>query len=458
MAFFLLLILSVLISCGCTDTQTEEVSESKGTERNTSIEQTIGSKSINYSQMVKRTGVLDIDNGYSLKVLDISKQSKNVHISFRKDESEYTTGTLFENKTYSIKDTNGENIIYNLRINRISDNSFYVDLGYTVYPEIFLETGIYEGEITRTDVKINSNSITRSYRWKYDITDLSVEYEYDTDAYDAYSQRSRNRDYSHFVNDPYDDELISMITEQMTELAGVKGYSRDEIPYIVMAFVQSLPYVSDSASAGYDEYPRFPFETLYHGGGDCEDSSILLAALLYDMGYGVALVEFPGHMGVGVRGTQALEGSYFDYEGIRYYYLETTNSGWDIGVIPEEYADIEASVRPVLNSYPELQIGFSGHARGNNYVTYADLDVEITNVGSAAIDDLVIYTTLESTTENMVWDDLRTDTHEDLDVDETVTYTISNLKVPDGEVYRVGIWAWGSNSETKYVYSDWTTA
>jgi hypothetical protein len=312
--------------------------------------------------------------------------------------------------------------------------------------------------LSRTDVKVNSKSITRYYRWEYDNTDFSVEYEYDTDAYTAYSLRSRNRDFSHFVNDPYDDELISMITAQMAELAKSKGYSRDEIPYIVMAFVQSLPYVSDSASAGFDEYPRFPFETLYHGGGDCEDSSILLAALLYDMGYGVALVEFPGHMGVGVKGAHALEGSYFNHSGARYYYLETTNSGWEVGMIPDEYASFEASVRPVLNSYPELQIRFSGHARGNNYVTYADVDVEITNVGSAAIEDLVIYATLESTTQNMVWDYLQTDTHEGMDVDETVTYTISNLKVPDGKIYRVGIWAWGSNSEKKYVYSEWTTA
>ena len=456
----ILIIILILSSSGCTDIQAQKVSE-QSTEQNTSSYKTpevLGSEPDNYIQTVKKTGVLEIDNGYSLKVLDISKQDKDVRLSFRKDGNEYTTGTLFENKTYSIKDTNGENIIYTIRIDRISDSSFSVNISYEIYPAIFLETGIYEGEITHTDVKINSNSITRSYRWKYDNTDFSVEYEYDTDAYDAYSRRSRNRDFSHFVNDPFDDELISMITEQMAGLAQANGYSRDEIPYIVMAFVQSLPYVSDSASAGYDEYPRFPFETLYHGGGDCEDSSILLAALLYDMGYGVALVEFPGHMGVGVKGAEALEGSYFDYSGVRYYYLETTNSGWEVGVIPEEYADLEASVKPVLNSYPQLLVKFTGNARGNNYVTYADLEIEVTNIGSDVAHDLVIYTSLETTTQNMVWDDLQTETHEDLDVDETVTYTISNLKVPAGETYRVGIWAWGSNSENEYVYSDWATA
>jgi hypothetical protein len=219
--------------------------------------------------------------------------------------------------------------------------------------------------------------------------------------------------------------------------------------------VQSLPYVSDSVSAGYDEYPRFPFETLYHGGGDCEDSSILLAALLYDMGYGVALVEFPGHMGVGVKGSQVLEGSYYDYAGTRYYYLETTNSGWDVGVIPEEYADLDASVQPVLTSYPQLQVEFSGNARGDGYTGYADLEIKITNVGSAVAENVVIYSALESTTDNMVWDDHRIDTDSDLDVDGTIEYSIYDLSVPTGERYRVGIWAWGSNTGTEYVYSDW---
>jgi predicted transglutaminase-like cysteine proteinase len=453
---------------GCIDTEKQYVSENKGTGMNSGIDESLDSEllsselpdteSLTYTQTVKITGVLEIDNGYSIKILDINKPNELIRVSFRKDGNEYDTGILFTNKTYGIEDTNGENIVYSITVDKIADSSFTVDIKYTIYPAIFLETETYEGKNNEIDVKINGDTITRIYRWEYDNKAFSVEYEYDINAYNLYSQRTRNRNFSHFVNDPYDDKLISMITEQMAELADSNGYRRDEIPYIVMAFVQSLPYVSDSASAGYDEYPRFPFETLYHGGGDCEDSSILLAALLYDMGYGVALVEFPGHMGVGVKGAHALQGSYFDYSGIRYYYLETTNSGWEVGMIPNEYASFEASVQPILSSYPELHIEFSGNARENNYVTYADLEVEVINIGSAVAEDLVIYTALESTTANLVWDELRTETYEDLDVDETVTYTISNLKAPEGETYRVGIRVWSSNSETEYVYSDWITS
>ncbi|WP_340818180.1 hypothetical protein [Methanolobus sp. WCC4] len=411
-----------------------------------------------YTVSLKRTGILEFENNYSLKVLDVDKENERVTISFRKNGYEYASGTMLVGSAYNIKDTNDLNVIYTIYVDGILDNSFVVNLTYTVEPGIILEADPYEGKARETDLRINEDTIERIYRWDYESTEFTVEYEYNIEAYDSYSERSRNREYTHFVNDPYDDELISMIASQLSELAEEGGYSRDDIPYIAMTFVQSLPYVSDSASAGYDEYPRFPFETLYHGGGDCEDSSILLASLLYDMGYGVALIELPGHMAVGVKGSSDLQGSYYEYSGVRYYYLETTNSGWDVGVIPDEYAGLEATVVPVFEGYPELMPEFSGKGQSIGQVTYVDLEIEVVNVGSGDAEDVVIYATLETTTDGMVWDDMETDTNIDLAVDEALTYTVYDLHVPAGEKYRVGIWAWGQNADPAYVYSDWTTA
>ncbi|WP_292470615.1 hypothetical protein [Methanolobus sp.] len=407
---------------------------------------------------LKKTAVLELDNGYSLKVLDINRQEEQIQVSLRKDGNEYDARTMLSGSTYNVKDTTDLNTIYIIRVDRILDNSFFVELTCQKKPEIMLEAGIYEGKITKSELRITDDTITRTYKWEYDDTDFSVKYEYNIESYDMYSERSRNRDYANYVNDPFDDELISQITIQMGQLADEAGYSESEIPYIAMAFVQSLPYVSDSASSGYDEYPRFPFETLYHGGGDCEDSSFLLAAILNNMGYGVALIELPGHMAVGVKGDSKLEGSYYSYSDTRYYYFETTNSGWDVGVIPDEYANAEATVVPIMGRYPELRIIFSGTGQINKYATYVDIDIEIENVGSSIANDVVIYATLETTTDNLIWDELKTDTNLNLDVEETISYTVTNLHVPAGEKYRVGIWAWGSNANTEYVYSDWTTS
>ena len=88
--------------------------------------------------------------------------------------------------------------------------------------------------------------------------------------------------------------------------------------------------------------PQFAEQTLIDG-GDCKDTSILLAGMLKSVGYKVALIGFnapagetEGHMIVGVHletsqipaGTTAWS---FAANGVTYYDAETTSPGWNIG-------------------------------------------------------------------------------------------------------------------------------
>ncbi|MCM1987569.1 hypothetical protein [Methanococcoides seepicolus] len=412
-----------------------------------------------HSVSLKKTAVLDLENGYSLKLLEINRTDNYIRISFRKEGQEYLTSNLFTGSTYAVKDPNGEYVVYSVNVDKIYDNSFLIDLTYMTKSAISLDVQFSDHDLQKVpEFSIGSDAITRYYEWEYDGTKFSMTAEYYKDNYDIYSERSRSRDFDQFVTDTYDDTLISQLTSQMEEMAHDGGYGKNDIPYITMAFVQSLPYVSDSASAGYDEYPRFPFETLYHGGGDCEDSSILLASLLYDMGYGVALLELPGHMAVGVKGDDELSGSYYNYDGTKYFYLETTDSGWDVGVIPDEHKNETAIITPIGSGSPELQLTFTGTGEKNSYGTSVDLEIMIENVGSTTAEDVVIYTALESTDEGMVWDQIKSDTISTIAPESSITYSVSGLKVPDGESYRVGITAWGSNVNPEYVYSEWTSS
>ncbi len=412
-----------------------------------------------HNATLKKTAVLYLENGYSAKVLDIDRKDEIIRLSFRKDEQEYYTQVVHLGETYDVKDPNNKNVVYSIHVDNILNNSFLVELTYTLRPEISLEASIPTStQEIRSDLKIDTDIITRTYAWNYDAYEFKIECDYYIDAYKTYSQRSRTRNYDQFVADPYDDELISQITIQLESLAQDAGYGHDEIPYITMAFVQSLPYVSDSVSSGYDEYPRFPFETLYNGGGDCEDSSILLASLLYDMGYGVVLIELPGHMAAGVKGNDAIDGSYYEYAGEKYFYLETTNSGWSVGHIPDQFINADAIIHPIYSGYPELNIDFTGSSLGDTYYSYIDLDIVLENVGSAKAENIIIYTSLETKTEGLVWDQLQSDVIPSLEAEESITYTVSNLKAPAGERYRIGITAGGSNTDPVYVYSDWKTA
>ncbi|WP_445475488.1 hypothetical protein ACT9XH_01705 [Methanococcoides methylutens] len=412
-----------------------------------------------YNTTLKKTAILDLENGYSLKVLEIDRKEDFTVISFRKDGTQYSTRTLSTGQTYNVKDPDEKNVVYSIRLDKIYDSSFSIDLTYELKPEIYLKNEPIDiGPEPSIAVSLTEDSITRTYEWEYENTEFWIKSEYYKDDYELYSERSRSRDYDQFANDPYDDEVISQITTQLKYLAAEGGYGKDEIPYIATAFVQSLPYVSDSASAGYDEYPRFPFETLYHGGGDCEDSSILLASLLHEMGYGVALITLPGHMAVGVQGDEALSGSYYDYNGIKYFYLETTASGWDVGVIPNEYRTAEAIITPIGFGYPQLQIEFTGSSQRQSVYTYVSLDIEVMNVGSATAEDVIIYTYLESTDEGMAWDQVQSDEIAEIEAEGGITYTVTNMKVPVGQEYRVAVITWGSNAEQAVVYSDWVVS
>lgn len=124
---------------------------------------------------------------------------------------------------------------------------------------------------------------------------------------------------------------------------------------LALTFVQSLPYAYDSTTKNTDEYLRYPVETLVDGLGDCEDKVALLAALLYEMDLDFILLVLPEHMAVGVHCDEVDAERYLLFREKKYYYLETTMEGWQIGQIPEDYQNITMEAVPV-DATPSLLI------------------------------------------------------------------------------------------------------
>ncbi|MDK2975252.1 MAG: hypothetical protein PWP08_1623 [Methanofollis sp.] len=137
---------------------------------------------------------------------------------------------------------------------------------------------------------------------------------------------------------PYLETLIKAVT---SDHAGTPDDDYYRVMDVIF-FVQQLPYASDNSAASYyegvlppqynnGEYPKYPVETLIDGKGDCEDTSILAAAMLDLMGYDVVLLRFSDHMALGMEMTKFTSfyadypPKYYDYEGKQYYYVETTN-------------------------------------------------------------------------------------------------------------------------------------
>ena len=53
--------------------------------------------------------------------------------------------------------------------------------------------------------------------------------------------------------------------------------------------------------------------------------------------YDMVLIQPPGHMAAGIYGGDGLPRYYWELDGQKYYYIETTGVGWAIGDVPDEY-------------------------------------------------------------------------------------------------------------------------
>ena len=154
--------------------------------------------------------------------------------------------------------------------------------------------------------------------------------------------------YSAMATDPGDDGIIDSIVRQLNNEAAANDLSELEKVQLVLGFVQSLTYTEDVVPAAYDEYPQYPVETLFEQKGDCEDTSILIVAILTEMGFDVALLLFEefDHMGVGINFDVQYGNSWIHSDGRRYWYLDTTG-GRSMGWCPEPYDVTSAYVYPV---------------------------------------------------------------------------------------------------------------
>ncbi|APX95984.1 hypothetical protein BB347_04760 [Natronorubrum daqingense] len=141
---------------------------------------------------------------------------------------------------------------------------------------------------------------------------------------------------------------------QSADLDG--NHDDTEMLLMMVRFVQSLPYVLDEQSVGFDDYTRFPSETLVDVEGDCIDTSVLLASLLKAWGHDTALIFYlpsnpneAGHAAVGLAFAdedQPIIAEPFEESGSHYHYIETTDR-WDIGDVPSSIDRRNISVVPL---------------------------------------------------------------------------------------------------------------
>lgn len=226
----------------------------------------------------------------------------------------------------------------------------------------------------------SDRAFVRNFEWQYRYQSASWEMEIPKRLYRYYAERYRTRLFATYVADPFDRGLIEDIIDRLETFCDRHSVPEDQLHRVALKFVQHLEYASDEVTQGELEYPKFPLETLLHEGGDCEDSSILLGAILRELGYDVAILVLPRkqHMMLGVSLTST-DGATVEQDGTEYTLVETTNPGWDYGKIPPRYNSASVRAYPV-NDQPVLVHEWNASPTGTGKI---EVEGTVANFGSA---------------------------------------------------------------------------
>lgn len=138
----------------------------------------------------------------------------------------------------------------------------------------------------------------KQFNWTYDDEEISLGIDIPKEIYREYAYGIGSEKYpdniTKYIVSSDDGGVVSGIVGQLSKIIDSKGYrDEEEITGLVFSFVSSIPYETDYESGHSSEYPRTPAIILADGAGDSGDHSILAAALLREMGYGVSLIRYP---------------------------------------------------------------------------------------------------------------------------------------------------------------------
>jgi hypothetical protein len=161
----------------------------------------------------------------------------------------------------------------------------------------------------------------------------------------------------------------------------------------------------------------------------------------------VALIIFPDeHAAVGVV-VDGVAGTYYEQSGIRYFYLETTNTGWGIGQVPDEIKGLTAHIYDMTPA-PILTHEWEGSVTG----TVAELEITVNNLGSGVAGGVYILAGFDAG-EGRLWNAEESQPF-DLGLDQTATVRMT-LKVPPDKYTRIMVQVVYNGSAVDESYSEW---
>lgn len=143
----------------------------------------------------------------------------------------------------------------------------------------------------------------------------------------------------------FDSARLKTIQDSLSQMAIEKALNRTEFAHMVVKFIQDIPYsyiMSDPCEATKNGKPcrgdsRFgilsPLEFLYSLHGDCDTRTVLLYGIFRNLGYDPLILISNEYLHSMLALNIPAAGEYLTHRGKKYYFWETTNTGWEPGML-----------------------------------------------------------------------------------------------------------------------------
>jgi hypothetical protein len=187
------------------------------------------------------------------------------------------------------------------------------------------------------------------YSFKYQTTTFNWDLSIPLSEFLYYKDKTRatdNSKYSAMVSDSHGDAILNVLVQKVKDASLANNLKKTDTVDLVGAFIQSLQHSNQDTATPYDDHALYPIETLFQQGGDCEDNSILAAALLQRLEYNQVFFVFsqPKHIALGIDVPTSLYTNGWEYQAKKYTYLETTGHNYPLGSAPAVYTTLQPEI------------------------------------------------------------------------------------------------------------------
>ena len=154
---------------------------------------------------------------------------------------------------------------------------------------------------------------------------------------------------THYFNHPVSYRVYEQVLKPLRKIIEKNGFSEEEALEFLMAFHHHGFKHKDDLETKQGEHTNFVEETLTAKYSDCEDQSVLFAALVRGvLGYDVIGLEYPNHVSVAVKGSNVEpRGKIYKHKNKLYCEADPSYVGSKLGYVQPDLKKSSPKLIPV---------------------------------------------------------------------------------------------------------------